>query len=81
MQKISIGLPKGIIEQRETCKGYTLGKYTKASFHDKDSQAQAILDRVHLDVCGPFLIASMTKHKYYVIFVDDFSRKYWIFFM
>jgi len=32
-------------------------------------------------MCGPFLVASTTKHKYYVIFVDDFSRKCWIFFM
>ena len=40
-----------------------------------------ILERVHTNVCGPFSAASTTKHKYYVIFVDDFSRKCWIFFM
>jgi hypothetical protein len=81
MQQISTGLPKGTLEQRDTCKGCTLGKYTKASFHDKDSRAQVILERVHSDVCGPFSTTSTTKHKYYVIFVDDFSRKCWIFFM
>ena len=32
-------------------------------------------------MCGPFLVASTTKHKYYVIFFDDFSRELWIFFM
>jgi len=32
-------------------------------------------------VCGPFSVDLTTKHKYYVIFVDDFSRKCWIFFM
>ena len=31
-------------------------------------------------MCGPFTVASTTKHKYYVIFVDDFSCKCWIFF-
>jgi hypothetical protein len=40
-----------------------------------------ILERIHTDVCGPFSVASITKHRYYVIFVDDFSRKCWIFFM
>ena len=40
-----------------------------------------ILERVHLDVCGPFSTDSTTKHRYYVIFVDDFSRKCWIFFL
>ena len=40
-----------------------------------------ILERVHSDVCGPFSTASTAKHRYYVIFVDDFSRKCWIYFM
>ena len=75
MQQISTGVPKGTLEQRDTCKGCTLGKYTKATFHDKDSRAQEILERVHLDVCGPFSIAYRAKHRYYVIFVDDFSCK------
>ena len=35
MQQIYIGLPKGTLEQVDTCKGCTLGKYTKASFNDK----------------------------------------------
>ena len=37
MHQISIGLPKGKLEQVDTCKGCTLGKYTKSSFHDQDS--------------------------------------------
>ena len=53
----------------------------KATFHEKDSHATTIPKRVHTDVCGPFSVASTAKHKYYVIFVDDFSRKCWIFFM
>jgi len=40
-----------------------------------------ILERIHTDVCGPFSVASTAKHRYYVIFVDDFSCKCWIFFM
>jgi len=75
MQQISIGLPKGALEQRDTCKGCTLGKYTKSTFHDKESRAQVILEGVHSDMCGLFPIASMKNHMYYVIFVDNFSRK------
>jgi len=40
-----------------------------------------ILERIHTDMCGPFPVASTAKNRYYVIFVDDFSRKCWIFFM
>lgn len=42
---------------------------------------QVILERVHSNVCGSLLTTSTTKHRFYVIFVDDFSRKCWIFFM
>eukprot|EP00253_Pinus_taeda_P022012 PITA_22012 len=34
MQQISTGLPKGKLEQMDTCKGCTLGKYEKYSFQD-----------------------------------------------
>ena len=64
-----------------TCKGCTLGKYAKSSFQDRDSRAGTILERVHTDVCGPFSTASIAKQRYYVIFIDDFSRRCWIYFM
>ena len=44
MQQISTGLPKGKLEQVDTCKGCNLGKYTKSSFHDRESQVEAILE-------------------------------------
>eukprot|EP00253_Pinus_taeda_P030788 PITA_30788 len=75
------GLPKGTLAQSDQCKGCTLGKFVKDTFHEKDSHATTILERIHTDVCGPFSVASTAKHRYYVIFVDDFSRKCWIFFM
>ena len=53
----------------------------KTTFHEKDSRTTTILDRIHTDLCGPFSVASTAKHRYYVIFVDEFSRKCWIFFM
>ena len=58
-----------------------MGKFVKATFHEKDSHATTIPERIHTDVCGPFLVAVTAKHRYYVIFFDDFSRKCWIFFM
>ena len=81
MQQISIGLPKDTLAQIDTCKGCTMGKYTKSTFHEKENRAAEILERVHSDVCGPFSTPSTTNHRYYVIFVDDFSRKCWILFL
>ena len=81
VQQISMGLPKGKLEKRDTCKMCTLGNYNKDSFHDKYNRSQVILDRGHSNVCGLFSITSETKKRYYVIFVHDFSRKLYIFFI
>ena len=78
MQQISTRILMGTLSQLDTCKGCTMGKYAKATFHEKEKQYLEILERIHSDVYGPFFVSSTTKHKYYVIFVDDFSHKCWI---
>ena len=57
-----------------------MGKFVKTTFHEKENHASVILERIHTDVCGPFSVASTAKNRYYVIFVDEFSRRCWIFF-
>ena len=58
-----------------------MGKFVKTTFHEKENRALVILERVHTDMCGPFSVASTTKYKCYMIFIDEFSRKCWIYFM
>ena len=58
-----------------------MGKFVKDTFHEKDNQASEILEIFHTDVCGPFSVSSTAKHKYYVIFFDEFSHKCSIYFM
>ena len=58
-----------------------MGKFAKTTFHEKENRASVILERIHTYVCGPFSVASTTKHRYYVIFVDEYSHRCWIFFM
>ena len=56
-------------------------KYITIAFHDRDNKGHVVQERIHSDVCGPFSTTSIAKKKYYVIFVDDFSPKCWIYFM
>jgi transposase InsO family protein len=63
------------------CRGCTLGKNTKGPYPSSDSRSKGILDLVHSDVCGPMTVSSLGGFLYYVTFIDDFSRKTWIYFM
>jgi hypothetical protein len=69
------GVPDFSSEHHEFCKGCALGKYTKTTFLSNNSRAVGILDLIHSDVCGPMSSASLTGFLYYVVFIDDFSRK------
>jgi hypothetical protein len=63
------------------CKGCALGKYAKIEFLRSDNIVACILDLIHTDVCGPIYSPYLIGFLYYVTFIDDFSRKSWIFFM
>jgi transposase InsO family protein len=59
-----------------------LGKNIKKAFPSSGRRAQGILDLVHSDVCGPMSSpSSLGGCFYYVIFIDDYSRKCWIYFL
>jgi hypothetical protein len=74
-------LPEFGVEHRGVCRGCALGKNAKVAFPSSDSRSKGILDLVHLDVCGPMLVPSSSGYLYYVTFIDDYSRRTWIFFM
>jgi hypothetical protein len=61
------------------CKHCVMGKMTQLPFSISTSCTQFPLQLVHSDVWGPAPINSINGHRYYVIFVDDFTRFTWFF--
>ena len=51
----------------------------KCSFPNSDSKSKGLLDIVHSDIFGPMSTASLSGYVYYVSFIDDYSRKTWIY--
>jgi hypothetical protein len=81
LREIVTGLPYFSVEQQGMCRGCALGKNSKAAFPSCKSRSKGILDLIHSYVSGPMSVASMQGALYYVTFIDEFSRKTWIFFM
>jgi hypothetical protein len=80
--KIVTWMPSFTTEHHQVCKGCILGKYVKAPFPKRDSRSKGILELIHTDICGSMSSLSIGgKFRYYITFIDDFSRKTWIYFM
>ena len=75
------GVPKFSSEHQDVCRGCALGKFTKASFPNSNNRSARVLDLVHIDVCGPMSCTSLSGCEYYLTFIDDHSRKTWIYFL
>ena len=57
------------------------GKNVKKPFPSSESKAKEILEIIHSYVCGPMSSNSLSGYAYYVSFIDDYSRKIWIYFL
>ncbi|KAL0427280.1 UNVERIFIED_CONTAM: Retrovirus-related Pol polyprotein from transposon TNT 1-94 [Sesamum latifolium] len=64
------------------CEACLVGKHTRKSFPKETAwRATKPFELVDKDVCGPINPSSLGKSKYFILFIDDFSRKTWIYFL
>ena len=65
-----------IDKPKTVCEDFIFGKQHKETFPDKKSyRARTPLEIMHYDICGPMQTMSIGGYKYFLTFIDDFSRK------
>ena len=69
------------IDHEGTCKGCARGKNIKNPFPKSETKTKRTLELIHSGVCGPMHSISLSGYEYYVTFIDDYSRKTWIYFL
>ena len=69
------GLPQ-IQQPAKICEGCLIGKQPRKVFKTSaPKRANKVLEVVHSDVCGPLDTPSLGGNRYFLTFVDEFSRK------
>ena len=81
VRKVVTGLPDMNIDHEGTCKGCARGKNIKNLFSKSETKTKGTLELIHSNVCGPMPSISLSGYDYYVTFIDDYSRKTWIYFL
>lgn len=55
------------------------GKQARKPFNDSGTRAGQLLELIHTDVCGPMSVRTHAHYRYFVTFIDDFSRKLFVY--
>ena len=77
--KVVTRLPNLNIKHEGTCKGCERGKNIKNPFPKSETKTKGTFELIHYDVCGPILSIPLSGYEYHVTFIDDYSRKTWIY--
>lgn len=64
-----------------TCVTCTEGKQTRLLFKSVGSKARSLLETVHSDICGPMETQTMGGTQYFISFLDDYSKKVYVYFL
>lgn len=71
------GLPQ-IKRETRICEGCIYGKMHRFPFPKTAWRASAPLELVHADICGPTRTPSLSNNRYFLLFIDDYTRMIWL---
>ncbi|KAJ9566733.1 hypothetical protein OSB04_002699 [Centaurea solstitialis] len=76
------GLPKLTFDRDSLCPACQMGKMKRSSHKSKiESSCQSPLEMIHMDLCGPIRIQSISGKKYILVMVDEYSWYTWLEFL
>ncbi|KAK8956812.1 hypothetical protein KSP39_PZI000126 [Platanthera zijinensis] len=61
------------------CESCILGKQPRSSYPAHCTRSSAPFDLLHSDVWGPYKTTSISGFRYFITFIDDYSRMTWLY--
>lgn len=65
----------------QVCEGCIYGKMHRFPFPKTTWRAKQPLELIHADIWGPSRTLSLGSKRYFILFVDDFTRMMWVYFL
>lgn len=75
-----IGLPE-IEAKTQVCEGCIYGKMHQLPFSKTSWRAREPLEVIHTDIWSPSRTLSLGNKRYFILFVDDYTRMMWVYFL
>jgi transposase InsO family protein len=77
---------RGLLGDQKTgsldfCEHCVFGKQCRVKFSTGIHSTSGTLDYIHSDLWGPSQVPSKGGARYFVTFIDDYSRKVWVYFL
>ena len=72
-------IPMAKDKSSNPCDYCLFGKQHRVSFQKKSTRKLEKLELVYSNVCGPMQVDSLGGNKYFVTFINDASRKTWVY--
>ena len=73
-QQLLEGIPNELETEYMKCKTCIANKMCNLPFKNNRKRATDLLEIIHTDVCGSFKTAGLNGEKYFVSFIDDYSK-------
>lgn len=81
LKSVVTGMEFNSPKKVEPCVECLKGKQSRFPFSNSTNRATSILELVHSDLCGPMEEQSLGGARYFITFLDDFTRKVFVYFL
>ena len=81
LKNMSTGLEKDFSITSDPCEMCVMGKHARQPFKISKRRTKGVLELIHTDLCGPMETTSIGGSKYFLTFIDDYSRNIFVYFL